>query len=214
MTVRIGINGFGRIGRALLRVAIGRPDLDLTIVGNEQLSEPEVSEEVRRRIGAAPLVGHVVFAGQLDDRALAHLYARADVLVMPSYHEGYCVPVIEAMAAGAYVVAYDAANLPFILDGLGSLVPEGDVAALSAALVELAGRFRVARQEGGEVVLPATRGDLAEPAWRAEVAEHVAQHSYPAYRRRLVDLLAALTARRPQGAPAWLAEAAGTVVPA
>jgi glyceraldehyde 3-phosphate dehydrogenase len=33
MTVRIGINGFGRIGRALLRVALERPDLGVEVVG-------------------------------------------------------------------------------------------------------------------------------------------------------------------------------------
>ena len=46
MTVRIGINGFGRIGRALLRVAIGRPDLDLRIVGvNDPFGDTETSGE-------------------------------------------------------------------------------------------------------------------------------------------------------------------------
>ena len=199
---------------ALTRAVVDAPHLELTVVGNEQLSEPEVAEEVRRRLAEPPLAGRVHFPGRLDDDALGRLYARSDVLVMPSYHEGYCVPVLEALAAGAYVVAYDAANLPFVVGGVGTLVPAGDVAALSRALVDLAARFRQARERRSPVQLPAAGGELAEPAWRAVVAERVAEHSFPAFRRRFVELLALLAALRPQGAPAWLAEASGAAVPA
>jgi glycosyltransferase involved in cell wall biosynthesis len=192
---------------ALERALPHAPDIELTLVGNEQLSEPEVASEVRRRVAEPPLAGKARFLGRVDDETLADLYASADVLAMPSYHEGYCVPAVEAMAAGAYVVAYDAANLPFVLAGLGSLVPPGDLAALASALVELARRFQAAREAGAgtEVLLPATRGEMAEDAWRSAVAGHVAHHSYPAFRRSFTGLLALLAARRPGGAPGWLA---------
>ncbi len=190
------------------------PELHLTIVGNEQLSEPEVADEVRRRLAEPPLAGQAEFAGRVDDDALGRLYARSDVLVMPSYHEGYCVPVVEALSAGAYVVAYDAANLPFVVDGLGSLVPAGDVDGLRTVLVDLAARFAAARRSGAGVVLPAAGGELQESAWRARVRDHVADYSFPAFRRRFVEQLALLASLRPEGAPSWLAEAAGAAVPA
>ena len=46
----------------------------------------------------------------------------ADVLVVTSAHEGFCVPVVEAMAAGLPVVAVDQGSLPEVLGDAGVLV--------------------------------------------------------------------------------------------
>ncbi|PTB20708.1 glycosyl transferase family 2 [Trinickia symbiotica] len=43
---------------------------------------------------------HVDFKGMLDDADLVDCFARADVLLVPSRHEGFCVPVLEAMHHG------------------------------------------------------------------------------------------------------------------
>lgn len=181
-------------------------DLRLVIIGNEQLCDPAVVAEVRRRTREGPVSGDAWFLGRVKDDVLAENYARADVLVMPSYHEGFCVPVIEAFASGAYVVAYDSSNLPNVLAGLGSLVPAGDVSALSAVLVDLATRFRAARERDDEVALPTDGGELPEGEWRAAVAAYVAGHSYEAFRRRFTGLVAYLARRRPGGALSWIGD--------
>ena len=59
---------------------------------------------------------------------------RADVLVVTSEHEGFCVPVVEAMSAGLPVVAFDQGAVPEVLGGAGVLVSDKDPYALAAAI--------------------------------------------------------------------------------
>lgn len=59
------------------------------------------------------------FLGEVDESALCDAYRGADALVMPSVHEGFCLPVAEAMACGVPVVAARAAALPETLGHAG-----------------------------------------------------------------------------------------------
>jgi glycosyltransferase involved in cell wall biosynthesis len=74
----------------------------------------------------------VRFRGTCTD--VGPLLARADVVVLPSLHEGMSNAVMEAMAAGRPVVATAVGGTPELLRGRGILVPPGDPAALAAAL--------------------------------------------------------------------------------
>jgi glycosyltransferase involved in cell wall biosynthesis len=60
-----------------------------------------------------------VFTGQIPDEELAIYYRHAAVYISLSEHEGFCVPLVEAMAAGVPVLAYSAAAVPDTLDGAG-----------------------------------------------------------------------------------------------
>jgi glycosyltransferase involved in cell wall biosynthesis len=60
-----------------------------------------------------------VFTGPVPDADLAAYYRMADVYVSLSEHEGFCVPLLEAMAAGVPVLAYAAAAVPDTLGGAG-----------------------------------------------------------------------------------------------
>jgi L-malate glycosyltransferase len=64
----------------------------------------------------------VVFAGHVDDEDLMAYYAVADLFLCLSEHEGYCVPLIEAMTFGVPVVAYDAGAVAETLRGGGVLL--------------------------------------------------------------------------------------------
>ena len=50
----------------------------------------------------------VVFTGHVDDDELLACYSVADLFLCLSEHEGFCVPLLEAMVFGVPVIAYDA----------------------------------------------------------------------------------------------------------
>jgi glycosyltransferase involved in cell wall biosynthesis len=57
----------------------------------------------------------VIFTDYLDDELLGSLYARAELLVYPSLHEGFGLPPLEAMSAGIPVVTSGSSCLPEVL---------------------------------------------------------------------------------------------------
>jgi len=69
------------------------------------------------------------------DAAVNELFNDATVFVQTSSHEGFCLPVLEAMAAGCAVVCTDAhGNLDFCVDGENCLMPEPTVKAVAQAI--------------------------------------------------------------------------------
>jgi glycosyltransferase involved in cell wall biosynthesis len=94
----------------------------------------EGSAQWLARIAAPPLAGRVTYTGYVapDDRQA--LYAGATLLVMPSFNEGFGLPVLEAMTAGVPVVASRAGSLPEVLGGAGILVDPHDAADVAAGL--------------------------------------------------------------------------------
>ena len=60
-----------------------------------------------------------VFTGRVSDDELATYYRMADAYVSLSEHEGFCVPLVEAMAANVPILAYGAAAVPETLGGAG-----------------------------------------------------------------------------------------------
>jgi glycosyltransferase involved in cell wall biosynthesis len=60
-----------------------------------------------------------VFTGQVPNEELAAYYQHAAVYISLSEHEGFCAPLLEAMAADVPVLAYAAAAVPETLGGAG-----------------------------------------------------------------------------------------------
>jgi glycosyltransferase involved in cell wall biosynthesis len=72
--------------------------------------------------------------GEIDDTALMHLYNLADLFVLPSFYEGFGLPVLEAMACGAPVIASNRSSLPEIMGDAGILFDPYRVDALEALI--------------------------------------------------------------------------------
>jgi L-malate glycosyltransferase len=68
-----------------------------------------------------------VFTGAVPDDDLAAYYRKADAYVSLSEHEGFCVPLVEAMAADVPVLAYAAGAVPETLGGAGVLFAPKDL---------------------------------------------------------------------------------------
>jgi glycosyltransferase involved in cell wall biosynthesis len=68
-----------------------------------------------------------VFTGGVPDADLAAYYRWADAYVSLSEHEGFCVPLVEAMAADVPILAYAAGAVPETLGGAGVLFSPKDL---------------------------------------------------------------------------------------
>lgn len=105
----------------------------LTIAGDGPL-RGRVAAQVR----ALGLDDQVRFTGALEHAALLRIVAAADIVAVPSRHEGFGLTALEAMALGRAVVASAAGGLPETLGPAGIVVPLADPDALAAALALLA----------------------------------------------------------------------------
>ena len=119
--------------RAFGRVAGGRSGLALVIAGSEGWGGTELDEAV----AACPARDRVLRLGWVDDEARDALTTGATVFAYPSRYEGFGLPPLHAMSAGAPVVAGDCGALREVLGAAARLVPPGDAAALAAALAGL-----------------------------------------------------------------------------
>ena len=126
--------------RVLLSLGRTNPlkNFDLTVAGWRALGEarpelwlfgiePELAEPLGARYFTAP-----------SDAEVNELLNRATALIQTSTHEGFCLPLLEAMAAGAPVVCTDAnGNRDFCRDGENCLMVDPEPESVRAALERL-----------------------------------------------------------------------------
>ena len=114
--------------RALIALLVARahydPDTTLLVVGRPVV--PSYTAALHRFADELGLHDAVTFAGALSDDDLSTALRRADALVVSSRHEGFGVPVIEAMSVGVPVVANAAGALPEVVGDGGLLVDAAD----------------------------------------------------------------------------------------
>lgn len=89
------------------------------------------TEAVRRSITALRLERQVAFTGPVSDERLAELYRGATALVFVSLHEGFGLPIVEAMACGCPVVTSSIASMPEVAGSAAILVDPCDMEAIA-----------------------------------------------------------------------------------
>lgn len=100
----------------------------------------DLKSEIRTR----RLQGAVHFAGKVSSRQLKTYYEYADVFLCLSEHEGFCVPLVEAMRHGVPVVAYGGSAIDSTLGDAGLVWPQPEplLAAESVRLIVEGSRVR------------------------------------------------------------------------
>ena len=116
--------------------AVHDPEAELHLVGRD--AAPAYTSALRDLVNELDLDGAVRLIGAIDDASLARAYAAADVFVCLSDHEGFCIPVLEAMANDVPVVAYASSALPETVGDGGLLLPAKDPALVATAVHRLA----------------------------------------------------------------------------
>lgn len=164
--------------RALERLAADDPTVHLRIAGRS--TSPAYERAVRDYATLPALRERVAFLGLLEREQLLQEYARCAALVLPSVQENAPMAVIEAMAAGAPVVATRVGGVPdLVVEGeTGYLAPPADDAALAEAL------GRVLRDPPAAARLGARGRELARGRFHSD---QVAQAYYELYARVKAD---------------------------
>ncbi len=91
-------------------------------------------EDMVAEVGRQGLEGRVRFTGFVADRDLPALYSAATLFLFPSLYEGFGLPILEAMACGAPVVASNASCLPEVVGQAGVLLSPHEPAAWTRTL--------------------------------------------------------------------------------
>lgn len=108
------------------------PNARLRLVGGSSSHAYETT--LQRFADGLGLADAVDFAGSVSDSELGAYYQSADVFVSMSQHEGFCIPLVEAMANDVPVVALASSAVPEILGDGGLALPASDLALFSAAI--------------------------------------------------------------------------------
>ncbi len=194
----------GRLVRAkglldLLRAAVilrnKGLDFALRIVGDMRFSHLDYVDAMKSFAEEAGFGGVVAFVGGVSDSELDAEYTRAHILVLPSYHEGFCKPVIEALRFGCVPVTYASSNLALVARGLSRTVPQGEVPALAAAIAEVARSTEPVLAGAAEAPLPVDRGNIPISAYERAVDKLLAGYGFPAVSKRLRKAALTLLAR-------------------
>ena len=125
-------------------LALGRTshlkNFPLTVAAWERARPAPAAEAVRRRAGAAADGLDAEYVYRPSDAEVNELFNEAAVFVQTSRHEGFCLPPLEAMAAGTPVVCTDAfGNRDFCVHEQNCLMVEADPAAVAAGIERVLG---------------------------------------------------------------------------
>jgi glycosyltransferase involved in cell wall biosynthesis len=80
--------------------------------------------------------GSLVFTGFVPDDEMVQLYSLCKLFVFPSWHEGFGLPALEAMACGAPVIASDNTSLPEVIGWPNAMFDPHDDAAMCRKMME------------------------------------------------------------------------------
>lgn len=146
-------NQLGLVEAFALLLRSAQVPLQLYLVGG--FTVPDYKNRIQERINELGVQAFVSLTGKVDDDTLTSLYRRSDLFVSLSHHEGFGMPLIEAMAHELPVLAYDApnSNVVHTLGSAGLLLDNVDphqVAATIAQLMENPALRRNMRRRGME----------------------------------------------------------------
>jgi glycosyltransferase involved in cell wall biosynthesis len=119
-----------------------RPDAPKLVLAGKAIA---LSKPWLEALARPPLAGKATHLGYVNDAEREALYKGASLLVLPSFNEGFGLPVLEAMTVGVPVVASARGALPEVLGDAGLLVDPDDPEALAAAMERMVTDTALAR---------------------------------------------------------------------
>ncbi|HOK58255.1 MAG TPA: glycosyltransferase [Methanothrix sp.] len=112
-----------------------RRDHQLVIVSNIDPDDKKKLEDIARNAGLED--DELVITGYVIDEDLLKLYNLCRIFVFPSWHEGFGLPPLEAMACGAPVIASSTSSLPEVIGREDALFDPLSVESISSKMAEV-----------------------------------------------------------------------------
>ena len=158
-------------GLHVLLEALGLQTLDFRLdIAGSLTVDPLYAQEMQRKVILSGLQSKIFFHGILDGEALTERLRQSQVLVIPSFYEGFGIAYLEGMAFGLPAIGTRAGAIPkLIKDGEnGYLINPGDSKALAKCLQALTAD----RELLDRLSLNALQHFQSQPTW-AQVAESI-----------------------------------------
>jgi glycosyltransferase involved in cell wall biosynthesis len=169
----VGATANKNLARILDAFATGDAHRDYRLVVAGKLPQAALGT-IQARITLLGLASRVRLLGYVDDADLPALYAGASAFLFPSLYEGYGLPILEAMASGAPVLASDRASCTEVAAGHAVIADPEDIDALAAGI-------------GEALAMSATRRDAARAHAATKTWERTARETLAIWKEVLAD---------------------------
>jgi len=117
-------------------------DCRLVLVGSRDPRYPEIERLIRK----LQLKDRVIVTGFVDEGDMPLLYNAAEALVLPSFYEGFGLPVLEAMACGTPVLSSSSSALPEVCGDAALMVDANEPANLVAGIERILSDEKLRRE--------------------------------------------------------------------
>ena len=155
--------------------------IEAMLLGSLIFSDCAYVDELRAMADTLGVSDAITWLFDVPAATLSDAYHNADVLVVPSSHEGFCVPVIEAYQHGCGVIGSNATALPETIGGLGLTFACGDPDALTDALAH----YRAAWVEGR---VATDTGIHDRDEWQTLVTAHLDQFRLDRFQAAMAEV--------------------------
>ena len=122
-----------RLLESAAKLKAGGLDFRLVLFGRAAVND-ERERHFQGDLARLGLESSTELTGRISDEALVNLYRQCSVFVFPSLYEGFGLPVLEAMAAGARVVAHHGSAMAEVLGDTGFLTDTTDDNQIASAI--------------------------------------------------------------------------------
>lgn len=130
-----------------------RGQYQLLLTGKMSESHAAQFKQIARGVGLGN--DELIFTDFVSDKDLLQLYNLCELYVFPSWHEGFGLPALEAMACGAPVIGANTSSLPEVIGLADALFDPFDVVAISHKIIQA----------------------LEDTGFRSRLCEHGVRHS-------------------------------------
>jgi len=167
-------------------VLYGIKSLKLYLIGATVFSDKEYVKSIQKYITDNSLNNYIKFVGEVSRDTLSDYFMLSDCFVMPSYHEGQCVPIVEAFSYGCNVISYDNSNLPYVASGFATLVKTGNIRLLSEAIIDM---YKRLNNRFEETMILVNENEVSRKSYIKKVIQYSNNYSFETVKNQLISYL-------------------------